>query len=256
MDNIWPEILNQSSSGMQIFSISGRPSAASGNKLPFSSGKRSGSGGRNTRGRYRNDAVSRETATFRPFTGLGPRASPERRTVTIEWLPPDKFGGIGLIHGCRSICGTQIRLLGAVGIPSSLVTPYDRLRDRAASSPHSSMVWSRLETDWLAERRLERIRQKAVGLNPCPDICRDPAHGLQEVLVVLLQIAVEYRFVMRDPVSKLSQVVKSLLHCPAATARKRLVQCRTPECPFVVGFATAVEMAASADESDPEAQRH
>ena len=94
------------------------------------------------------------------------------------------------------------------------------------------------------------------GLNPCSDICRDPAHGLQEAPVVLPQIPIEYRFVMRDPVSKLSQAIQSLLYCPPRTARKGLEQCRTPECPLVVSFATAVDAAATADKPYPEAQRH
>ena len=43
---------------------------------PNRAGNRSGPGGRNTRGRYRGDAVPREGANFRPFGPFCRRAYP------------------------------------------------------------------------------------------------------------------------------------------------------------------------------------
>ena len=121
--------------------------------------------------------------------------------------------------------------------------------------PRMSMAVG-LEADRRGERCLECIRQEAVRLDPCSDIGRDPTHRLQEALVVLLEVPLEKRFVMGDPVSKLSQAIQPSLHRSARPARKRLAERRTPERPVVVGFAAAVDMAAPAQETDPEAQRH
>ena len=41
--------------------------------------------------------------------------------------------------------------------------------------------------------------------------------------MILVQIPADNRFVMRDPVSKLSQAIESSLHFPAGVARKRPV---------------------------------
>ena len=74
--------------------------------------------------------------------------------------------------------------------------------------------------------------------------------------MILFQIPADNRFVMCDPVSKQSQAIKSLLHFPAAVARKRLVQSRTPKRPVVIRFPTAIDPSATTDQSDPEVQRH
>ena len=74
--------------------------------------------------------------------------------------------------------------------------------------------------------------------------------------MILVQIPADNRFVMRDPVPKLSQAVKSPLHFPAWVARKRPVQSRTPKRPVVVRLATAVDPSPAAYEPNPESQRH
>ena len=74
--------------------------------------------------------------------------------------------------------------------------------------------------------------------------------------MILVQIPTDNRFVMRDPVPKLSQAVKSPLHFPAWVTRKRSVQSRTPKRPVVVRLTTAVDPSPAAHEPNPESQRH
>ena len=74
--------------------------------------------------------------------------------------------------------------------------------------------------------------------------------------MILVQIPVDNRFVMRDSVSKLSQAIKSSVHLRAGVSWKRPVQSRTPQRPLVVRLASAIDPSATTDEPDPEAQRH
>ena len=74
--------------------------------------------------------------------------------------------------------------------------------------------------------------------------------------MILVQIPIEDRFVMCDPVSKSSQAVEFSLHFLAVAARKRPVQSRTPKRPVVVRPAAAIDRSAATDKADPEARRH